>query len=117
MIGEKLKILRDSNVIDEETEQFVLSVNHYLLTRKVIDEEEHLDMFLTHLAMANMRQKKNETPLIMDEDILSEIKKDQKLAESKALWQELAQYSSTVFSTDELWFVYMHIINLLNKKK
>jgi hypothetical protein len=53
----------------------------------------------------------------MDEDILSEIKKDQKLAESKVLWQELSQYSSTVFSTDELWFVYMHIINLLNKKK
>ncbi|WP_375180351.1 PRD domain-containing protein [Enterococcus rotai] len=115
MIGKKLGILKESKLIDEETEQFVLAVNSYLLEQKVIDNEEHLDMFLTHIAMADARQKKNEPVLSMDEMILSEIQQDEKLAESKALWQELAQYSSTEFSSEELWFIYMHIINLLKK--
>lgn len=117
MIGKKLGILKESKLIDEETEQFVLAVNSYLLEQKVIDNEEHLDMFLTHIAMADARQKKNEPVISMDEFILSEIQQDEKLAESKALWQELSRYSSTKFSSDELWFVYMHIINILKKEQ
>lgn len=117
MIVKKLGILKESNLIDEETEQFVLAVNNYLLEQKVIEKEEHLDMFLTHLAMADARQKKNESVISMDELILTEIQQDEKLAESKALWEELARYSSTDFSSDELWFVYMHIINLLKKEQ
>ncbi|WP_086312710.1 hypothetical protein A5821_000293 [Enterococcus sp. 7F3_DIV0205] len=117
MIGKKLEILKESNVIDEETEQFVLAVNSYLLEQKVIEKEEHLDMFLTHIAMADARQKKNEAVINMDELILSEIQQDEKLTESKALWKELSQYSSTEFSSEELWFIYMHIINLLKKEQ
>ncbi|MGX7263004.1 PRD domain-containing protein [Enterococcus crotali] len=117
MIGKKLEILKDSKIIDEETEQFVLTVNNYLLEQKVINNEEHLDMFLTHIAMADARQKKNEPVIGMDELILSEIQNDEKLAESKALWQELSRYCATTFSQEELWFIYMHIINLLKKEQ
>ncbi|MGL9970407.1 PRD domain-containing protein [Enterococcus sp. DIV1420a] len=116
MIEKKLDILKESNVITEETKQFVLSVSKYLIGKQVIDNVEHLDMFLTHLAMADTRQKKNESITGMDEMILSQIQNDEKLEQSKELWKELSQYSSTEFNADELWFVYMHIINILNKE-
>lgn len=116
MIEKKLSILKESNVITEETKQFVLSVSKYLMDNQVIDNEEHLDMFLTHLAMADARQRKNEPVTGMDELILTQIQNDEKLDQSKKLWEELSQYSTTEFSTDELWFVYMHIINILNKE-
>lgn len=117
MITKKLEILKKSGVIDKETQQFVLAVNVYLLENKVIAEEEQMDMFLTHLAMADARQKKNEAVIKMDKLILSEIENNVNLAASKKLWQELKQYSSTKFSSDELWFIYMHIINILNRDK
>lgn len=117
MIAKKLGILKEAKMIDEQTETFVLAVNTYLIEKKVIEEEEHLDMFLTHLAMANMRQKKNESVVKMDALILAEVENDPKLDASKKLWQELESYSSTKFSTDELGFIYMHIINLLNRGK
>lgn len=116
MIKKKLDILKEANIITEETKQFVLSVSNYLLEKEIVDSEEHLDMFLTHLAMADARQKRNEPVTGMDDPILSEIKKNERLEQSKELWNELSKYASTKFSEDELWFVYMHIINILNKE-
>ncbi|KAF1299356.1 hypothetical protein BAU15_01540 [Enterococcus sp. JM4C] len=116
MIEKKLDILKESDVITEETKQFVLSVSKYLMEKQVIDNEAHLDMFLTHLAMADARQKRNEPVTGMDEMILSQIQNDEKLDQSKELWKELSQYSTTEFTVDELWFVYMHIINILSKE-
>lgn len=117
MISKKLSILRESDVIDEQTEQFVISVNKYLLENKIVMDEAHLDMFLTHLAMAEARQKKNETVVKMDETILTEIKNDKKLQQSVDLWTKLAPFSSIEFSEEEIWFVHMHIINILNKEQ
>lgn len=117
MISVKLSILRESDVIDEQTEQFVIDVNKYLLENKIVTDEANLDMFLTHLAMAEARQKKNELVVKMDEIILTEIKNDKKLHQSVDLWTKLVPFSSIEFSEDELWFVHMHIINILNKEQ
>lgn len=66
--------------------------------------------------MAEARQKRNEPVKGMDELVLSQIKNNEKLEQAKKLWKELSKYSSTEFSEEELWFVYMHIINILNKE-
>jgi hypothetical protein len=61
MIHEKLTILLTSDIIDQETHDYVLSVLNYLLQNDIIEEEKKADVFLTHLAMADMRRKKSES--------------------------------------------------------
>ena len=56
MIREKLAILLSSEIIDQETQDYVLSVLEYLLKENIIEEEQQADVFLTHLAMADMRR-------------------------------------------------------------
>ena len=45
MIREKLAILLSSEIIDQETQVYVLSVLEYLLKKNVIEEEQQADVF------------------------------------------------------------------------
>lgn len=115
MIKEKLEILVSSEVIDEETRSYVLKVLDYLLEKEIISEVGQADVFLTHLAMADMRRKKNEAVANLDEFILSEISADPKYIHSKELWQDLEVIADNKFEEAELDYFYLHIINLLKE--
>lgn len=113
MIETKMQILKDSNVIDQETFEFILQIRDYLMDKQALDSEEHLDMFLTHLAMATMRIKKKEIVSGINSVIKNEIESSPKLQDSKELWNELKKFSNVNYDDKELWFIYMHMINLL----
>ncbi|MEG0732210.1 MAG: PRD domain-containing protein [Vagococcus sp.] len=115
MIKEKLEILVSSEVIDEDTRSYVLKVLEYLLENKIINDVSQADVFLTHLAMADMRRKKNEAVASLDEFILSEISADPKFMHSKELWQDLEKMAEKKFEEAELDYFYLHIINLLKE--
>ena len=110
MIREKLAILLSSEIIDQETQDYVLSVLEYLLKENIIEEEQQADVFLTHLAMADMRRKKNETINDLESFIRAEI-------EAKELWQDLQEMTSNKhFDETELDYFYLHIINMLREE-
>ena len=109
MIREKLAILLSSEIIDQETQVYVLSVLEYLLKKNVIEEEQQADVFLTHLAMADMRRKKSET--------INDLESDEKFLHSKELWQDLQEMTSNKhFDETELDYFYLHIINMLREE-
>ncbi|MGX6971138.1 PRD domain-containing protein [Vagococcus bubulae] len=116
MIKEKLKILVDSGVIDEDTQNYILKVLQYLLEREVINSIEQADVFLTHLAMADTRRKSNELISSLDDFVLSEIESDPKYWHSKELWQDLNKMVDKDFEEAELDYLYLHIINLLKEE-
>ncbi len=115
MIKEKLEILVTSEIIDEETQLYILKVLEYLLEKKIIQEVSEADVFLTHLAMADTRRKKQETVANLDDFILSEINADPKYLHSKELWQDLQNMAEKQFEDAELDYFYLHIINLLKE--
>lgn len=115
MIKEKLEILVTSEVIDEETRQYVLKVLDYLLDNNMINEIAESDVFLTHLAMADTRRKKNEAVASLDDFILSEITADSKFSDAKELWENIEEMATKNFEEAELDYFYLHIINLLKE--
>lgn len=115
MIKEKLDILVSSEVIDEDTRQYVLQVLDYLLENSIINEVAESDVFLTHLAMADTRRKKNESVASLDDFILSEIIADSKYYDSKELWESIEEIATKNFEEAELDYFYLHIINLLKE--
>ena len=115
MIKEKLEILVSSEVIDEATRQYVLQVLEYLLENNIINEVAESDVFLTHLAMADTRRKKNEAVASLDDFILSEITADPKFSDAKDLWVSIEEMATKNFEEAELDYFYLHIINLLKE--
>ena len=117
MIREKLTILLSSNVIDQETHEYVLHVLDYLLKNEIIQNEQRADVFLTHLAMADMRRKTSETINDLESFIRVEIEADTKYLHSKELWQDLQKMAKEKqFTNAELDYFYLHIINMLREE-
>lgn len=117
MIREKLTILLSSEVIDQETHDYVLNVLDYLLKNDLIESEQKADVFLTHLAMADMRRKKNETINDLESFVRAEIEADAKFIHSKELWQDLQKMTQEKhFDETELDYFYLHIINMLREE-
>lgn len=116
MINEKLKVLLKSGVIDEETNAYVRDVLQYLLKNNIISSEDQADIFLTHLAMAHMRQKEDDAVSQMDDIIKSEIENNERYEESQQLWKIIDNMSELQFGESELHYFYLHIINMLKEE-
>lgn len=117
MIRQKLTILLDSGVIDQETHDYVLHVLEYLTSKHIVEDEQKADVFLTHLAMADMRRKSSETVNSLEPFIRDEIEADSKFFHSKELWQDLQRLNEDKkFDDAELEYFYLHIINMLREE-
>ncbi len=115
MIKQKLEILVESQIIEKTTEDYVLKVLDYLLATKIISDATKADVFLTHLAMADARRKKNESIASLDDFIVAEITGDPNFLHSKELWQDLEEMAENKFEEAELDYFYLHIINMLKE--
>lgn len=116
MIEQKLNILLENSIIDLDTKVYVSNIFRYLLENSIVNDPNKLDSFLTHLAMADMRRKKDENIDGLDEYILSEILNHPLYDRSKELWGVLEDNFSNVFPDNEYNYFYLHIINLLEEE-
>lgn len=118
MILAKLNILKDSNIIDEDTHKFVLSVLNDFLHLGIITKEDEADVFITHLAMADSRRKADDISVgAMDAMVLNEIESNGHFNRGKQIWDELAKkYMRMNFSENENHYIHLHLLNLLDKE-
>mgnify|MGYP000878908113 CR=1 FL=1 len=72
-----------------------------------------------HLAMAESRRRKNEVlDAKMEEIIRNEVNNHHNFAECKEVWSRLSNYiGEEVYSENELEFIYLHLLNLLEGDK
>ena len=75
MESERLLILREAELIDQETFEKVSKIMKAVIDRFGLDlESENGQMFITHVSMAVMRIKNNEATVVMENEIFEEIK-------------------------------------------
>ena len=115
MIKQKLDVLKEAGIIDEEVQTYVLAVLEYLKEKKIITEDQEDDVFLTHLAMAAARQKNGESVSELEGFIKEQIVSDPQYLHSQSLWKELADLAPVTFDENELDYFYLHICNMLNE--
>lgn len=114
MIQEKLNILKENQVIDEEVYNFSQTTLQHLKEQRIIKEDDQADTFITHLAMAMARHGEEEINAV-DDTILAEITADEKFAEAKAVWEEIAAKSPVSFHPNESGYFYLHLVTLLHQ--
>ncbi|GEL67626.1 PRD domain-containing protein [Marinilactibacillus psychrotolerans] len=113
MIQEKLIILKENKVIDQETFEYAQEALMFLINRNIVENEEEADVFITHLAMATARQNTDEMIDGIDEIIKQEIENDEKYEEAIEIWKELKVIAPTTFSQDEDGYFHLHLVTLL----
>ncbi|WP_277631171.1 PRD domain-containing protein [Atopococcus tabaci] len=113
MIQEKLTILKENGVIDEEIYTFSQTVIDYLKKESIIKEDSEADVFITHLAMA-MARGKDKPIAAVDEAIMAEITSDEQFPKAKTTWEEIKEMSPIAFHENETGYFYLHLVNLLH---
>lgn len=113
MIQEKLSILKENRVIDQETYEYAQEALMYLINKNIVEREESADVFITHLAMATARQNTDEMIDGIDEIVKQEIENDENYEEATEIWKELKAIAPTSFSQDEDGYFHLHLVTLL----
>jgi len=117
MIQEKLNILKENNIIDKKTFDEMHEVLKYLKHKKVIDEEDVADTFITHLAMAVSREKSGEDQVdFVDEAIKNELIDAPEYKQAVQLWEEISEFLTVEFPQAENDYFYLHLVTMLQLK-
>lgn len=114
MIGERFKILLDNNVIDQQTYHDTLKVHQEIILNNGYSSVDSV-VFLTHLAMALQRVKKNETVAKVEDYIIDEIKNLTTYDKIVALTENTLKIVSIPLPQDEVHFLWMHLANIVEK--
>ena len=106
MLEEKLDVLVVADVIDEDTKKYILKASDFFRNEMKINDDTKVEVFLIHLAMAESRRRRNE------------VNNHHNFAECKEVWSRLSNYiGEEVYSENELEFIYLHLLNLLEGDK
>lgn len=117
MIEEKLTILLENEIIDEETFKEMNDVLTYMKKNDVIDDEDEADIFITHLAMASGRVKNQEEPIAaVDDAVKGQIIEAPEYEDAVQLWDELSRIVSVNFPAIENDYFYLHLVTLLQSQ-
>ncbi|MCC5890354.1 MAG: PRD domain-containing protein [Alkalibacterium sp.] len=117
MIKEKLRILKESNVIDEAAFTYSEEALMFLKKKEVIEDDDEADVFITHLAMATARQESDEKIEPLNTSIKEEIKQSDKYNEATTIWDELKQLAPADFNPDEDGYFHLHLVTLLQNNR
>lgn len=113
---QRLQIMSDANIIDEEVKDQILKIyNDVLANYNLNGDESHL--FLTHLAMAMMRLKKEEGIASLGADIKKEIKSNPNWIEAEIIIDDILLQTSVDLSVDELDYLYLHMCTILSAQQ
>jgi len=112
---QRLSILQEANMIDEQTHQLMNKVISYLQQTQELKESK-MEVFITHLAMAVMRLKKGEVVDDMEPAILAEIEKSDDYPTARQIVAEIESWSSFTYAASEISYILLHLVDLLNKK-
>lgn len=113
---EKLEILKDGNVIDDSTFSFALKSFEIMKKMQIVSQDDLLDMFITHLAMATQRIKNGEIASCDVESMTALIKDSagpDVFNKAVALWKDLSVYSPVDYPVEEQTFIYLHLCNTI----
>lgn len=117
MIDEKLTILLENDIIDDQIFKEMQDVIDYLKTSGVIINGDEVDVFITHLAMASARVKNQEDPIESVEDVVkSQIREAAEFEDAIKLWERVSEIVSIDFPIAENDYFYLHLVTLLQNK-
>lgn len=111
---ERIQILQVNGVISEKVADYAKKIIDRILSEVPGVEQEKLEMFITHLAMAGKRAEEGTEENPIDEAILEGMKEEEAYEKAVALRDQLLSMTDIVFPETERDFLSVHLCNLLS---
>ncbi|QIK70409.1 PRD domain-containing protein [Erysipelothrix sp. HDW6C] len=111
---ERLKVLRENNIIDQDVHDYCLNVYEGIIKREGLDSSA-AEVLLTHLAMATQRIRNDDVVNAMDDFILDEIKMFADFERVQVLTTEILTDGVVEFPDSEMQFIWLHLSNVLRE--
>lgn len=110
----RLELLRNGGQISLETNQFMLKIIEMFQVKLCIKlTEENGAMFITHLAIACERMKKNEKIDPMHESAYGEVKGNSNYSRSEAVLEDIEKEIGIRFLECEKTYIILHLCSIL----
>lgn len=111
----RLKIFKDSGMIDEKQEREIVEIIEYLKNKYTLNiTDENSSMFITHLVMSLKRIKNKEYLKSLEDEELEEFKKEINYEKACKILDELEEKILKIKIPDnEIGYILAHLINLL----
>ncbi len=111
---ERIRILQSNGVISEKVADYSRDIVDLILSELPDVDQDKLEMFITHLAMAAMRAETGIAENPIDEALLEEIKEEEAYPKAIALRDRLLVMTDIPFPETEKDFLSVHLCNLLS---
>ncbi|KYO67046.1 PRD domain-containing protein [Thermovenabulum gondwanense] len=115
----RIDLLVQGSVIDFDTGEAIKKIDKELIVNhKICTEDEHYEMFITHLAMSVKRLKEGEKlELTIDEELFNEVKNCPNYYRALDILQNIENIIEIKLPESEKRFVLLHLCNLLERGK
>lgn len=111
----RIGILEDNHVISKKVADYARIVIDQVLSEVPDAEQEKMEMFVTHLAMAGQRTVDGVVENPIDQALLEAMKEESAYAEAVDLCDRLLAQTDIAFPQTEKDFLSVHLCNLLTK--
>ncbi|HHW56810.1 MAG TPA: PRD domain-containing protein [Clostridia bacterium] len=115
----RIDLLVQGNVIDFDTGKAIKKIDEELrVNYEICTEDEHYEMFITHLAMSIKRLKEGEKlESTIDDELFNEVKNCPNYYRALAILQNIEDRIEIKLPESEKRFVLLHLCNLLGRGK
>lgn len=111
---ERIWILQVNGVIGEKVADYTRSIVERILSEVPEVEQEKLEMFITHLAMAGKRAEEGTEENPIDEAVLQVVKEEEAYEKAVMLRDQFLSMTDINFPKTEQDFLSVHLCNLLS---
>ncbi len=111
---ERIQILQVNGVISEKVADYTRSIVDRILLEVPEVEQEKLEMFITHLAMAGKRAEEGTEENPIDEAILQGMEEEEAYEHAVVLRDQFLSMTDINFPKTEKDFLSVHLCNLLS---
>ncbi|MGI1690502.1 MULTISPECIES: PRD domain-containing protein [Thermoanaerobacter] len=115
----RIDLLVQGNVIDFDTGKAIKKIDEELkVNYEICTEDEHYEMFITHLAMSIKRLKEKEKlESTIDDELFNEVKNSPNYYRALGILQNIEDRIEIKLPESEKRFVLLHLCNLLERGK
>jgi len=115
----RIDLLVQGNVIDFDTGEAIKKIDEELrVNYEICTEDEHYEMFITHLSMSIKRLKEKEKlESTIDDELFNEVKNSPNYYRARGILQNIEDRIEIKLPESEKRFVLLHLCNLLERGK
>lgn len=113
-LDQRLEILESSGMISSKTAAWTRNILQLLSLSSQKKEQEKLEMFVTHVAMALQRIQNGQYEKPLDRSIVNELEKEKKYGDAKEFVEKIRKIVGVEIPETEAEYLIAHLCNLFS---